>query len=105
MTYLTDTAKTIASSVGGEAIFTTLLHGDEKAVVLGVNLEQSDLAFRTVFPILASNAIAWFSNQSGELSLALPGGDTTMLSSSLTANGDLEKLWLVSPSGQVKLQT
>ena len=105
LTFLTDTAKTIASSVGGEAIFTTLLHGDEKAVVLGVNLEQSDLAFRTVFPILASNAIAWFSNQSGELSLALPGGDTTMLSSSLTANGDLEKLWLVSPSGQVKLQT
>ena len=105
LTFLTDTAKPIASSVGGEAIFTTLLHGDKKAIVLGVNLEESDLAFRTVFPILSSNAIAWFTNQSGELSLAISGGETATLSESSRQALGQEDLWLISPSQQVKRQT
>jgi hypothetical protein len=105
LTFLTDTAKPIASSVGGEAIFTTLMHGDRKAIVLGVNLEESDLAFRTVFPILASNAIAWFTNQSGELSLAISGGETALLSESSQETSGQEDQWLISPIQQVKRQT
>jgi hypothetical protein len=105
LTFLTDTAKPIASSVGGEAIFTTLLHGDKKAIVLGVNLEESDLAFRTVFPIFSSNAIAWFTNQSGELSLAISGGETATLGESSRETLGQEALWLISPSQQVKRQT
>jgi len=105
LTFLTQTAKPIASCVGGESLFATLSHGDKKAVVLGVNLEQSDLAFRTVFPILASNAIAWFSSQSGELSLAISGGDTARLNRSLSASALPENLWLISPGLQVKRQS
>ena len=105
LTFLTQTAKPIASCVGGESLFATLSHGDKKAVVLGVNLEQSDLAFRTVFPILASNAIAWFSSQSGELSLAISGGDTARLNRSLSASAAPENLWLISPGLQVKRQS
>jgi len=105
LTFLTQTAKPIASCVGGESLFATLSHGDKKAVVLGVNLEQSDLAFRTVFPILASNAIAWFSSQSGELSLAISGGDAARLNRSLSASAPPENLWLISPGLQVKRQS
>ena len=105
LTFLTQTAKPVASCVGGESLFATLAHGDKKAVVLGVNLEQSDLAFRTVFPILASNAIAWFSSQSGELSLAISGGDTARLNRSLSASVPPENLWLISPGLQVKRQS
>lgn len=105
LTFLTQTAKPVASCVGGESLFATLTHGDKKAVVLGVNLEQSDLAFRTVFPILASNAIAWFSSQSGELSLAIAGGDTARLNRSLSAGVPPENLWLISPGLQVKRQS
>lgn len=105
LTFLTQTAKPVASCVGGESLFATLAHGDKKAVVLGVNLEQSDLAFRTVFPILASNAIAWFSSQSGELSLAISGGDTARLNRSLSAGVPPENLWLISPGLQVKRQS
>lgn len=105
LTFLTQTAKTVASCVGGESLFATLAHGDKKAVVLGVNLEQSDLAFRTVFPILASNAIAWFSSQSGELSLAISGGDTARLNRSLSAGVPPENLWLISPGLEVKRQS
>lgn len=105
LTFLTQNAKPVASCVGGETLFATLAHGDKKAVVLGVNLEQSDLAFRTVFPILASNAIAWFSSQSGELSLAIAGGDTVRLNRSLSAGVPPENLWLISPGLQVKRQS
>lgn len=105
LTFLTQTAKTVASCVGGESLFATVAHGDKKAVVLGVNLEQSDLAFRTVFPILASNAIAWFSSQSGELSLAISGGDTARLNRSLSAGVPSENLWLISPGLEVKRQS
>ena len=105
LTFLTQTAKPVASCVGAETLFATLAHGDKKAVVLGVNLEQSDLAFRTVFPILASNAIAWFSSQSGELSLAIAGGDTARLNRSLSAGVPPENLWLISPGLQVKRQS
>lgn len=105
LTFLTQTAKTVASCVGGESLFATLAHGDKKTVVLGVNLEQSDLAFRTVFPILASNAIAWFSSQSGELSLAISGGDTARLNRSLSAGVPPENLWLISPGLEVKRQS
>ena len=105
LTFLNQTAKPVASCVGGESLFATLAHGDKKAVVLGVNLEQSDLAFRTVFPILASNAIAWFSSQSGELSLAISGGDTARLNRSLSASVAPENLWLISPGLQVKRQS
>ncbi|MCE2753401.1 MAG: VWA domain-containing protein [Pirellula sp.] len=105
LTFLPQTAKPVASCVGGESLFATLTHGDKKAVVLGVNLEQSDLAFRTVFPILASNAIAWFSSQSGELSLAIAGGDTARLNRSLSAGVPPENLWLISPGLQVKRQS
>ena len=105
LTFLTQTAKPVASCIGGESLLATLAHGDKKAVVLGVNLEQSDLAFRTVFPILASNAIAWFSSQSGELSLAISGGDTARLNRSLSAGVPPENLWLISPGLQVKRQS
>ena len=105
LTFLTQTAKPVASCIGGESLLATLAHGDKKAVVLGVNLEQSDLAFRTVFPILASNAIAWFSSQSGELSLAISGGDTARLNRSLSASVPPENLWLISPRLQVKRQS
>jgi hypothetical protein len=105
LTFLTQTAKPVASCIGGESLLATLAHGDKKAVVLGVNLEQSDLAFRTVFPILASNAIAWFSSQSGELSLAISGGDTARLNRSLSASVAPENLWLISPGLQVKRQS
>jgi hypothetical protein len=107
--FLTDTAKSVASSVNNEPIFASLMHEDKKAIVLGANLEQSDLAFRTVFPILASNAIAWFSGQSGELSLSISGGEKTTLGSSIalasSSDKDREDLWLVSPSLQVRRQS
>src|SRR5262249_47296143 len=48
-----------------------------KVLVLTVNLDQGDLPLRTAFPILASNALAWFAGGRGELREALATGATT----------------------------
>src|SRR5207244_12218198 len=48
-----------------------------KVLVLTVNLDQGDLPLRTAFPILASNALAWFAGGRGELREALAIGATT----------------------------
>jgi hypothetical protein len=107
LAFVSEQAHSLASSVGGESIYATVPHGDQKALVLGVNLEQSDIAFRTVFPILASNAMAWFSGQSGELSLAVAAGNSTVRKSNddiRLGETAMENLWLVSPTNHVERQ-
>ena len=42
-----------------------------------MNLDQGDLTFRTAFPIMATNALAWFAGQSGELRESLATGAVT----------------------------
>jgi hypothetical protein len=44
-----------------------------------VNLERSDLAFRTAFPILITNALSWFAGQPGELEPSIAAGQMTRL--------------------------
>ncbi|MCU0718859.1 MAG: VWA domain-containing protein [Pirellula sp.] len=105
ISFLTETVQSLASSVDGDSLFSVAQNGNSRVVVLGVNLEESDLAFRTVFPILASNTIAWFTGQSGELSLSLPGGATTLLKdppAQATEAKASKRLWLVSPTGSVQ---
>lgn len=105
ISFLTEPVQFLASSVDGDSLFSVAQNGNSRMVVLGVNLEESDLAFRTVFPILASNAIAWFTGQSGELSLSLPGGATTLLKdppAQDTETTTSKRLWLVSPTGSVQ---
>ena len=105
ISFLTEPVQSLASSVDGDSLFSVAQNGNSRVVVLGVNLEESDLAFRTVFPILASNTIAWFTGQSGELSLSLPGGATTLLKDPPAQETEAKaskRLWLVSPSGSVQ---
>lgn len=105
ISFLAEPVQSLASSVDGDSLFSVAQNGNSRVVVLGVNLEESDLAFRTVFPILASNTIAWFTGQSGELSLSLPGGATTLLKDPPAQETEAKaskRLWLVSPSGSVQ---
>ena len=45
--------------------------------VLSVNLDRSDLAFRTAFPIMVANSLGWFAGQTGELQESLATGSMT----------------------------
>lgn len=125
----------LASTVTGDTVFAaqTNVSANEqsKRLILSVNLEKSDLAFRTAFPILVSNSLSWFSGGSGQLEMAIAaGGNAKLTESSATeskaidssssptaetpadttkATGDnklateTQQRWLVSPQKTVQL--
>ncbi len=85
----------LAATVSDDPIYVSLDRDGGKALVLSVNLEQSDLAFRTAFPILITNSLAWFADQSGELEPAIASGEMASVKFSTD-----DKRTLVSPSGE-----
>jgi hypothetical protein len=64
----------LAKSQSGEVVFASVRRVRGRCLVLAVNLERSDLAFRTVFPILASNVLNWYSGMTGEIQEAVKSG-------------------------------
>lgn len=72
--------KKLAATVTSEPVYTTIGRPQGDCLVLSINLEQSDLAFRTAFPILVTNALSWFAGLPGELQPSLPAGQMTDLS-------------------------
>lgn len=94
-------AHPLAATVNGDAIYASLDRPVGKGLVLSVNLEQSDLAFRTAFPIMITNALAWLTGQSGEWEPAIAAGGTASVTSSGEGTPPGEgKRTLVSPSGK-----
>lgn len=129
----------LASTVTGDTVFAAQTNvsanvqanEQSKRLILSVNLEKSDLAFRTAFPILVSNSLSWFSGGSGQLEMAIAAGgnakltessatETTAFDSSSTPTADTpaetaktigdnklttetQQRWLVSPQKTVQL--
>lgn len=91
--------ESLAGTVSGEPIYAQVKRDGGKCLVLMVNLEESDLAFRTSFPILATNALNWYSNESGQLQPSLTTGTLLNMRLAETTNTD-KGLVLHSPSEQ-----
>jgi hypothetical protein len=70
-------AKPLVTALSGDPLYFSLEQSGRKLLVLTVNLDQGDLTFRTAFPIMATNALAWFAGQSGELRESLASGAVT----------------------------
>src|SRR5262249_44189661 len=64
----------LAGSVSGEALRATFDRPAGKVVVLTVDLDKSDLPLQTAFPILMSNALAWFTGGRDDLRESLASG-------------------------------
>jgi hypothetical protein len=90
-------AQVLVSAVSGDPLYFALERPGQKALVLTVDLDEGDLTFRTAFPIMVTNALAWFSGQSGELREALVAGAVTELE--LPQATAARPLALFSPSG------
>ncbi|MBD3672334.1 MAG: BatA domain-containing protein [Planctomycetaceae bacterium] len=73
-------ATPLASTISGDLIYARLTNGAGRLLVLNVDLEESDLAFRTTFPIMVTNALGWYAGQTGDLNLALRTGEITNVS-------------------------
>lgn len=71
-----ESAQILAGALTGDPIFAAINRPAGKVLVLTADLTEGDLAFRTAFPILVSNAVGWFSGNAGELREALTTGRT-----------------------------
>lgn len=57
----------LAGTVSGDLIYAELMRDNGRCLLLATNLDESDLAFRTVFPIMIGNALGWFTEVSEDL--------------------------------------
>lgn len=91
----TKSPQVLASTVTGVPIFAVVPRAEGKCLVLTVSLDSSDLAFRTAFPIMISNALGWFSEMTGDLVQSVNSGSVARVPLTSAANGPLQ---LVSPT-------
>lgn len=98
-------ATTLAEAVSGEPLYFFHESDGRKALVLSVDLQEGDLAFRTAFPILVTNALGWFAGESGELRESLACGEVAdvALPPSDSEDGGSARFIVVSPSDQTLL--
>jgi hypothetical protein len=97
---LTAPGRHLATALSGDPLYAAIETSSHKALVLTVNIDQGDLTFRTAFPIMVTNALAWFAGQSGELRESLVTGATTEISLPHGSDGAAESaLVLRSPGG------
>lgn len=94
-------AKTLAGVLSGDAVYAEISRPDGRCLVLSINLERSDLAFRTAFPILVTNALSWFAGESGELREALSSGMLAEVSTEDWPKDSSKKFVLRSPADEV----
>lgn len=69
----------LISGLQGEPFFASLDRPAGRLLVLTVDLDSADLPLRTAFPILMSNALGWFTGNSGELRESIATGSMTAL--------------------------
>jgi hypothetical protein len=65
----------LATTISGDILYAEVKRPNGRCLVLSIDLESSDLTFRTAFPILVANALTWFSNVSGEWQPSLATGE------------------------------
>jgi hypothetical protein len=94
-------AKPLVTALSGDPLYFAVEQPGRKALVLTVDLDQGDLTFRTAFPIMTTNALAWFAGQSGELRESLASG-SVMEVSLPEQTADASPLAVVTPSGETR---
>jgi hypothetical protein len=71
---LTGKAQVLASSLSNDPLYAVIDRPEGKVLVLTVNLDQGDLPLQTAFPIMMTNAMAWFAGTKGELRESVAAG-------------------------------
>ncbi len=90
----TKNPQVLASTATGVPIFAVVPRAEGKCLVLTVSLDSSDLAFRTAFPIMVSNALSWFSEMTGDIVQSANSGTVVRIPLTSAAKDPLQ---LVSP--------
>ena len=90
-------ATVLAETEADDPLLFTVRRPAGKALVLAVDFDATDLPLRTAFPILAVNALTWFTEAAGELRPAAATGD--LLAVPLPEGANSEQWRVVPPSG------
>ena len=88
----------LAKTLSGEFVYAEVKRSNGKCLVLNVNLDRGDLAFRTAFPIMVANSLGWFSGSTGELKPSFATGTVTTVALADSANA-VDEFQLASPDG------
>lgn len=94
------TPEILSGTLAGDAIYASLPHGNGKCLVLSVDLDKSDLAFRTAFPIMITNALSWFRGGNGEMQGSLATGQLASVPVDEEKISKAATIVLRSPSGR-----
>lgn len=94
--------RVLAGSVSGDPVYAEIKRPNGRCLVLSVNINEGDLAFRTAFPIMVTNSLGWFAGQTGELRQSLSTGAITRVELPETADGQAGDISLQSPGGGTK---
>lgn len=93
----------LAASTEGDPLYARIRRPEGDVLVLTVNLDKSDLPLQTAFPILMTNAMAFFAGDKGELRESVAAGGMTELAlPKLSANAK-EQYVLRSPEGAERI--
>jgi hypothetical protein len=90
----------LAGALSGDPVYAEVRRTGGRCLVLSVNINEGDLAFRTAFPIMVANSLGWFAGQTGELRPSLATGAMTEIDLADHTAGD--SLILRSPSGDCR---
>ncbi|MCP4192988.1 MAG: VWA domain-containing protein [Planctomycetaceae bacterium] len=81
--------QTLAESLDGSPLYLASQSNSTRLLLLTTELMRGDLPLRTAFPILMSNAIAWFQDGNADLRSAIATGRTAQITlPELAADGD-----------------
>jgi hypothetical protein len=92
--------ETLAGTISGDTIYGLVKHNHGKCLVLSVDLDRSDLTFRTAFPIMMTNALNWFRGNTGELQSAVQTGTTSSFPIDEKTVSTNAKLILITSEGR-----
>jgi hypothetical protein len=95
------TPKVLIASATGDPLLFAVERPGGNVLVLTVNLDKGDLPLRTAFPILASNALAWFSHFETEVREAVAAGSSAEVDLPAPQSGSAEFL-LRAPDGSTR---
>ena len=72
-------SQVLAATAEGEPLLVAVDRPNGKLLVLTVNLDKGDLPLRTAFPILLTNALAWYADGAGEFRESVSAGSLVEL--------------------------
>jgi hypothetical protein len=92
----------LVTALTGDPLFCAIERPEGKVLVLTVNLDLGDLPLRTAFPIMTTNALAWFAGSRGELRESLAAGAVTEVELPARPPGSDGELVLQAPDGSTR---